>query len=124
MATSKIPNPKAITKVGNYTHVSPHGAASSSISVTQCENIVSIQGFVSNLSSLSAGESQIGVISGVSMPPVAIRTTCRIGDQAYSSNATLCYMNISIDGKIYVSPQSAFSAGKAVAISATYVATS
>jgi hypothetical protein len=112
-------NTEVIT--GTYRHSSAHGSASNNLFIKQSGHVVSINGFVSGLSSLVAGENTIGTFSGVSMPPSIIRAIASLASNAWSNGDTV-YCAVGTDGSIGITPGAAISSGKTVRLAITYIA--
>ncbi len=106
-------------KVGTFTLNSDYASASNAIFVRQFGKVVSINGYIDRLPTRNAStEYDVGVISGVSMPPQTVRTRGNVGTNAYSVGAD-AYINMNASGRIFVYGASAW---QTAYFSVTYIA--
>lgn len=83
-------------KTGTFTtNTTNHPNVNTNISVKQFGSVVSINGYLSNLSALSSTDARrLGTISGVSLPSSFIRTICAFADHAYDPPSEVIYLSI------------------------------
>lgn len=83
-------------KTGTFTtNTTNHPNVNANISVKQFGSVVSINGYLSNLSALSSTDARrLGTISGVPLPSSFIRTMCAFADHAYDPPSEVIYLSI------------------------------
>ena len=106
------------TKVGDITVDSAQTGATKATSVRQYGNVVTIQGFISNLT-LSSGNVTIGTLSGVDKPPISLRLILNSSNQPWTFGESI-YGTIDTDGTITVKPTT--TTNTVISFDVTYIA--
>ena len=108
--------PTITNKTGTFTAAS--GFTAGNASVKQYGNVVCVRGYVTKSSAISSANTQIGTISGVSLPAGPIRMSCGVG-AAYYNAFTSAFFYIDTSGGVYVHPS--VSTAKAAVFCMTYI---
>lgn len=98
--------------------LTPNGSFESQLTIKQVGRVVSINGFVRNVS--VGSNVLIGTISGVDNPPDVIRTVCGVANQPYQHPEDVAYITLGTNGNLSVTTTA--SGKKSVYFSFTYIA--
>ena len=117
MATGTIKN-TIYEKTGSFT---PNGSAAAHLQIKQFGKIVSINGWIENISiTSSTASAYLGTFAGINMPPDSIRTLAGIAAHAYEHPQDVAYLYMLADGKLYC--HSTATGTKAAIFSFSYIA--
>lgn len=99
--------------------VTPSSGATSALNVRQIGKLVVINGYINNVNLTANSESNLGYLTGVSLPTEAVRSLAGVASGAYTHPADVAYLCIATDGRIYV--VSTQSSRKALWFSVSYI---